>query len=174
MTTYDVLSRLNHWILAVLIVAMLGFGFYLAYGGVPVPEKLSMIATHKAVGVVVMVLAVWRIGYRLVQGFALPVGTMPPWQARASHLSHVVLLVSLALMPISGLIMGMFSGIPTDVFGIVTIPAFERVDAISAAARMAHKYIAYLFAATLAVHIAAALKHHLIDKDSTLIRMVRG
>lgn len=174
MTTYNLTSRLNHWIAAPLFIAMLGFGFYLAYGGVPTPEKLPMIGNHKAMGVLLLGFGLWRVGYRIKQGFASPVAPLPSWQEAASRASHVVLLASILLMPLSGLIMALFSGFPTDVFGLFTIPAIDKVDTVSGAARMAHKYIAYAFVLTLGLHVAAAIKHHMIDKDRTLVRMLKG
>ncbi len=174
MTTYDRISRFNHWIAAVLFIAMLGFGFYLAYGGLAMPEKLPLIGRHKAMGVMLLVWGIWRVGYRVRQGFAEPAAVLPSWQEAASKVSHIVLLGSVVLMPISGLVMALFSGFPTDVFGLVTIPAIDKVESISGTARMAHKYIAYAFTLTLGLHIAAALKHHFINRDRTLARMLKG
>lgn len=174
MTTYDRISRFNHWTAAILFIVMLGFGFYLAYGGVPMPEKLPMIAKHKAIGVLLLVWGAWRVGYRIKQGFALPVAPLPNWQEVASKASHIILLASVLLMPMSGLTMALYSGFPTDVFGLFTIPAIDKVDAIAGPARIAHKYIAYAFTLTLGMHIAAALKHHFLDKDTTFSRMIKG
>lgn len=174
MTTYDRISRFNHWTAAILFMAMLGFGFYLAYGGLTMPEKLPLIGRHKAIGVLLLVWGLWRVGYRIRQGFASPVAALPNWQEAASKASHIVLLASVVLMPASGLIMALYSGFPTDVFGLFTIPAIDKVDSISGTARMAHKYIAYAFTLTLGLHIAAALKHHFINKDGTLRRMMKG
>ncbi|WP_342076834.1 cytochrome b [Yoonia sp. SS1-5] len=174
MTTYDRISRLNHWLTALLFVAMLGFGYFLAYGGLALPEKLPLLNNHKAMGVLLLILALWRVGYRMIQGFAEPVGALPAWQERASTVSHKVLLACVLLMPVSGLTLAVFSGIPTNVFGLFTIPAVEKVDAMVIGARMAHKIVAYLLTITLAVHIAAALKHHLVDQDRTLLRMLKG
>lgn len=174
MTTYDRISRFNHWTAASLFMAMLGFGFYLAYGGVPMPQKLPLIANHKAMGVLLLIWGLWRVGYRIRQGFASPVAAMANWQEAASKISHIVLLASIVLMPLSGLIMALYSGFPTDVFGLFTIPAIDKVDSIAGLLRMAHKYIAYAFTLTLGLHIAAALKHHFVNKDRTLTRMLKG
>ncbi|WP_415401766.1 cytochrome b [Tateyamaria sp. SN3-11] len=174
MKTYNSISRLNHWVFALLFLGMLGFGFYLAYGSVELPQKLSLIGTHKAIGVIVLALALWRGGYRVFQGFAEPVADMPKAQKLASKISHIVLLAGITVMPVSGLMMALYSGFPTDVFGLVTIPAIDKVDSIAGAARSIHKIAAYLVTITLGMHIAAALKHHLIDRDRTLVRMIRG
>lgn len=77
MTTYDRISRFNHWTAAVLFMAMLGFGFYLAYGGLPMSEKLPLIGKHKAMGVLLLIWGLWRVGYRVRKGFAAPVAVLP-------------------------------------------------------------------------------------------------
>lgn len=174
MTTYNLVSRINHWVLAILFMGMLGFGFYLAYGGLEVPQKLPLIGTHKAIGVIVLLLALWRVGYRVLQGFAEPVADMPKAQEVASKTSHIVLLSGIIAMPLPGLVLALYSGFPTDVFGIFTLPAVDKVDRITAGARTVHRIAAYLITVTLALHIAAALKHDVIDRDRTLTRMIRG
>ncbi|WP_367575719.1 cytochrome b [Pelagibius litoralis] len=63
-TTYDRISRFNHWTAAILFLTMLGFGFYLAYGGLEMPQKLPLIVNHKAMGVLLLVWGIWRVGYR--------------------------------------------------------------------------------------------------------------
>lgn len=174
MATYDRISRLNHWIAAVLFMAMLGFGFYLAYGGLPMSEKLPLIGKHKVMGVLLLIWGFWRVGYCIRQGFAAPVAVVPNWQEFASKASHIVLLSSVVLMPASGLMMALYSGFPTDVFGVFKIPAIDKIEGITGAVRLAHKYIAYAFTLTLGLHVAAALKHHFINKDRTLTRMLTG
>ena len=94
MKTYNFVSRLNHWVFAFLFLGMLGFGFYLAYGSLELQQKLPLIGTHKAIGVIVLVLALWRVGYRVFQGFAEPVVDMPKAQGVASKISHIVLLAA--------------------------------------------------------------------------------
>lgn len=174
MTTYNRISRFNHWTVAILFLAMLGVGLILEYIELAQPDYIRLITLHKATGVLLLVWAVWRVGYRLKQGFAAPVAPIPAWQERASVAIHRILLLCIILMPLSGLIMAVFSGRPTDVFGLFTIPAIDKVDAIAGTARAVHKWVAYGFIAALALRIGAALKHHLIDKDDTLRRMMTG
>ncbi|MEX0303289.1 MAG: cytochrome b [Leisingera sp.] len=174
MTTYNLVSRINHWLFAILFMGMLGYGFYLAYGGLELPQKLPLIGTHKSIGVVVLLLALWRVGYRILQGFAKPVADMPKAQEIASKVSHIILLAGIIAVPVSGLVLALYSGFPTDVFGLFTIPAIDKVDWLVGAARSAYKIAAYLVTITLVLHVAAALKHHLIDQDRALIRMICG
>jgi len=172
MTSYNRLSRFNHWSVALLVLAMLAAGLYLEYRDLPFQDKLPLLNIHKAVGVLLFFWILWRVGYRAFQGFTDPPSTHPKWQVTAAKLVHQVLLITLVLMPLSGLIMALYSGRPTDVFGFFSIPAIDKVELISTLARAVHKWTAYTMILALVMHIGAALKHYLIDKDQTLQRML--
>lgn len=174
METYNFLSRLNHWLIATLFILMLGAGLTLEYGGLEGPVKLTLLKLHKATGVLLLLFGIWRVGYRLRQGFALPVSNLPKWQIGVSKLVHYLLLCGIIFMPISGIVMALYSGRAIDMFGLVQIPAIGESKDIVATARAVHKWVAYIFIAAIFAHIAGALKHHFIDKDRTLVRMIKG
>lgn len=174
MKTYDRLSRLNHWSVALLFVAMLIAGLTLEYGSLPKTYNLALLTAHKATGVLLLLWVIWRVIYRLIQGFAAPASAMPRWQEVAATSVHYLLLISILAMPLSGLTMSLYSGKPTDVFGLFSIPPIDKIEAAAIAARIIHKWVAYGFIAVLFLHIAGALKHHFYDKDQTLRRMVSG
>ena len=91
-----------------------------------------------------------------------------------SNAIHRILLLAVVGMPLSGLVMALFSGFPTDVFGLFTNPSFDKVEAVTDSARAVHKWMAYLLLASLVAHLAGAIKHHFINRDATLVRMVTG
>jgi cytochrome b561 len=78
------------------------------------------------------------------------------------------------VMPLSGVFGSLFAGRPIDIYGLFTIPSFEKNEAIQSAAGFTHTVMAYALAGLITVHVAAAIKHHLIDKDATLTRMLTG
>lgn len=174
MKIYNKLSRLNHWSVAIFFMVMLIAGLTLEYGGLSKADNFTLLKFHKAMGVLLFLWGLWRVGYRLVQGFAEPVSIVERWQQIASKAIHNLLLLAVVMMPVSGLVMALFSGYPTDVFGLVTIPSIEKIDSISMFARSVHKWVAYVFITALFLHIGAALKHHFINRDQTLTRMIFG
>lgn len=97
---------------------------------------------------------------------------MPGWQEWMSKLVQRVLLASVVLMPISGMTGSLFGGRAIDMFGLVTIPAMTKIEWLSDISYSLHEVLAFLTAAAVVVHIAGALKHHIIDKDATLRRMI--
>lgn len=174
MKTYDRLSRINHWSIAILFIAMLIVGVILEYSQLSKADYFSLLKLHKATGVLLFFWGLWRIGYRLIQGFAKPVSVMDRWQQIALKATHYLLLLAVVTMPTSGLLMALFSGYPTEVFGLITIPSGEKIESITMIARSAHKWMAYVFIVALFFHISASLKHHFINRDQTLTRMITG
>lgn len=174
LTTYDRLSRFNHWVIAAAVIGMLCFGFYLEYGGLPREAKGSLIGIHKAIGVLVLLYGLWRVAWRLAQGFPADIPGMPKWQAWAARAVHWALLVLVVLMPLSGLVASIYGGRAVDVFGWFTIPARPEIAWLSGLGGAVHGWTAIALSLLIAIHVAAALRHHFIDHDGTLLRMVSG
>lgn len=168
---YDLISRLNHWGIALLIIGMLIFGFYIEFVVPRGPEKGALFGIHKSIGVLVLILGSWRVLWRLMQGFKSDIGTPPKWQSFLAKLVHWILLVGIIVMPLSGLMGSIFGGRAVEVFGWFTIPAATKVESISGLAYQIHGMFAFLMVAAIALHIAGALKHQIVDKDRTMARM---
>lgn len=171
--------RLFHWTSAVLVLAQWVLGQYMTSLG---PEALALkfvlYQRHKSLGFVIFALTLLRLLWRLSEPArpALP-ATMPAWQRSAAAANHTLFYVLLLMMPVTGFLAAAASplGIPTVLFGVIPIPHPIGPDArLEALLLAAHRIQGWLFAALLVVHIAAALKHQLIDRDGLLLRMVRG
>ena len=170
---WDKISRFNHWIIALGMIVMLAFGLYLEEFVPRGPEKGFLIGKHKALGVMILLFGVWRVGYRLVRGFLEDAAPMPKWQSITAKLVHWVLLISVIAMPMSGILGSYFGGRDVDVFGLfTTASAGEPVKTTSEMFMGMHGVFAKLTLVSLVLHILGALKHHVVDKDSTLKRML--
>ncbi|MCP4818094.1 MAG: cytochrome b [Shimia sp.] len=169
--SYDRVSRINHWVVALLMIGLLASGLALDMvleGADARPVR----NVHKAVGVIILVLGFWRVGYRLMQGFAAPLHN--DWQAKAAHWAHVILLVGIVVMPVSGVVMSHYGGHAIDVFGLFTIPAGEKVAWLNGLAGNVHAVMGKVMIATVLLHVVGAIKHVVIDRDQTMARMTRG
>lgn len=173
-TSYGITSRINHWVIAIAMIGMLGLGLYLEFGGLEREAKGPLMGIHKAVGVLVLIFGTWRVTWRLLHGFPEPASTLPSWQESASKVAHWVLLVGIILMPVSGLLSSLYGGRDVSVFGLFTLPAQEKIDWLKSLGGGVHSWFGKALAAVVVIHAAAALKHHFIDKDNTLSRMLTG
>jgi cytochrome b561 len=175
--------RLLHWTMAALILFQLGLGLYVAHGLEDLGRRFELTQLHKSWGATIFALALARLAWRLAQpGRPPPPASMPRWQARAAAASHAALYALMLAAPISGWVYASASplqdllGIENEVFGVFALPDpwVPGDEALAAAARRAHGAAAWLLLALVAVHAAAALKHHFVDRDDVLTRMVRG
>ena len=98
---------------------------------------------------------------------------MPAWQVRAYHATHTVMYVLFFAVPLMGWAYSSAAGFPIVVFGLVPLP-----DLVPASKELAetlkplHGLLAWALAGLVGLHVAAALKHHFIDKDGLLARML--
>lgn len=161
-----------HWLMAGLIVA--GFGLGLSMVDLALsPTKLRWYSWHKWIGVTVFGLAALRLCWRLLKAPPPLTGSVRPWQHTASRATHLVLYVLMLVTPVLGWLFSSAKGIPTVYLGLWRLPdVIARDEALAATLRDTHAALAYLFATLIVLHIAAALKHHFIDRDAVLARML--
>lgn len=180
---WGVVTRSIHWIMAALILFMLGLGVYMT-NFVPDPfRQFDLTQLHKSWGFVVFCLAVTRVLWRLYDRTSpAEPATMPRWQVIAAKSTHGLLYLLILVMPLSGWVLSAASptqdllNIRNMVFGWFAMPDpwVPGVKVISDTAGAVHYYAALLMAAILVLHVAAALKHAFIDRDGVLSRMIIG
>ena len=127
---------------------------------------------HQSVGTVVLVLAIFRFGWRL--GHAVPPlpASMPGYQRVAAAAAHVALYIMLAALPVTGYIGLAARGRPINIFGLFDLPRVVPLDRqLSVFSQNLHAYLQYPFYGLLLLHVAAALYHHYVVKDDILRRM---
>jgi cytochrome b561 len=161
-----------HWLAAVLILANLAFGLYIA--GLPLsPAKLRYLPWHKWIGVTVLLLSAARLAWRLGHPAPALPSSMSGAEQRLARLSHALLYVLFFAAPLTGWLFSSAAGIKTVYLGLVPLPDLLPKDkAVAGVLRAAHQWINYSMAAVIVVHVAAALKHHFHDRDDVLRRML--
>jgi cytochrome b561 len=161
-----------HWIVALLIIFNLCYGLYLV--GLPLsPQKLRYFSYHKWIGVTVLLLAAGRLIWRLRHAPPPLPDSMRPWEKRAADATHVLLYVLFFAAPISGWLMSSALGFQTVYLGVVPIPdLLSKNRELGDTLKVVHKSINYAMAALVVVHAAAAIKHHVLDRDDVLVRML--
>lgn len=175
---YSATAMWLHWLLAVAIVSAFGVGLYVE--GLPFsPQKLKLINWHKWAGVTILALSALRLLWRLThRPPALPAKVslgMPGWQVSAYHATHHLMYALFFIVPLAGWAYSSAKGFPIVWFGVLPLPDLVGKDeALAQILKGVHALAAFALMGLVALHVAAALKHHLIDRDGLLERMRPG
>ena len=159
-----------HWLIAILLIGMIGVGWYMM-SIEDEPGSGKFFTLHKSTGLVVLALVAWRLTWRLGHPPApLPV-SVPAWQERASKASHRLLYAAMIAMPLLGLSGAALSKSGIEFFGLsiprVAAPNHDLAEAFFTA----HSVVAWVLVALIALHVLAALKHLIVDRDGVFQRM---
>ena len=168
---YGGVAMALHWLTALFVAANLALGVSM----VPLPlspKKLSWYLWHKWIGITVFLLTAARVAWRAGHRPPPPVA-MPAWQRRASTVSHRLMYVLLAVIPVSGWLYSSSTGVEVVYLGLVPLPNLVPKDrTLATVLKWVHFGLNSTLFATVSVHIAAALKHHFVERDTTLSRML--
>lgn len=171
-THYTATAKALHWGIAMLIFGVLGLGFYMT-GLSLSPAKLQLFSWHKWAGVTVFVLVVVRLAWRFThRPPALP-QHMAALERLAAHAGHHLLYALMLAIPLSGWLMSSAKGFQTVWFGVLPLPDLLGKDkALGELLQTVHLSLNLLLIAVLLGHVGAALKHHFINRDDVLTRML--
>jgi cytochrome b561 len=127
---------------------------------------------HKSFGLMLAAIIGLRIIWKLRQ--IKPMGMGKPWEQQAARIVHFLLYTGLLSMFLTGYLISTADGRGIDIFNWMTLPSMgEWFDNQEDLAGDIHEWLAYALMALVVIHVLAALKHHFIDKDATLIRMIK-
>jgi cytochrome b561 len=165
-------AKTFHWLTVILLIG--SFTLAMMLMDLPLsPRKLQLYSWHKWAGVTVFLLTILRLGWRFANPVPQPPAHMPRWLRRLASLSHAALYAILIIMPLTGWVMSSALNLPLVYFGLIYIPSPFGVDAaLGEAMKIVHGTLAVILLALIAVHVVAALYHHLILRDDVLRRML--
>jgi cytochrome b561 len=170
---YHPLLVMLHWLIAVLIVAMLCIGFLVLEPMPNIdPQKISILLIHMSVGMAILALMVVRFVVRMRSSRPAQATTGNQLLDRIAPVTHYGFYVLVLLMVGSGYATAILAGLNRSVFqgtGEALPPSFEIYPSF-----VAHGYIALLLAGFIILHVLAALYHHFVRKDGLLRRMWFG
>lgn len=173
MEKYSKTAILLHWLIALLIVAAFALGWTMISIPGITPTKLQYFSWHKWIGVTVLGLAAVRLLWRLMRRPPAYPDAMPPWQKTAASLLHGLLYVLMFAVPLSGYFYSLAAGVPIVYLGVVPLPVLiDPNPELKIVLKQAHLLLTKVLLAIVCVHVAAALKHHFIDRDGVLKRML--
>ncbi len=171
--SFGLVTKFLHWAIALLIIGLIGLGYYMV--GLSYYDRWyhDSLETHKALGMLVFVLGALTLVWRTVSPSPPLHDSLKRWEKIAATAMHHTLFVLVFLFPVTGFLVSTSEGQAVTFFAWFDVPALVVVGAgLRDLAISIHFYCAYGTAALVAVHAAAALKHQLIDRDGTLARML--
>jgi len=163
---YGAVSRLLHWLLALLILTTIGLGAYMADLDKEDPLRAQLFSLHKEIGVTILALAVIRILWILAsRPPALP-AVLQRWEVILAKSTVGLLYLLMLATPIAGYLMTNTGGKPISYFGLFDLPSLmAKNHDLHEILEEVHQILAYTVLALVCLHAAGAIKHRIIDKD---------
>ncbi len=172
---YPLSSRILHWLMALIILFMLGLGIYMTdFLGKEAPNRMEIYNLHKSLGVMILILIFIRLLNRLAfKAPALP-DTMPKVEKTLAHLAHIALYILMIFVPLSGYLMSNSFGYPVNFFSIEMPFLVEKNFDHGKIFSEAHEILAFTLLGLVAIHVLAVIKHRFFDKaeNDVLKRMI--
>lgn len=172
---YGFMTKILHWTTAILFICQYYWVYWKRY---VLPEKSELgvyyiRGLHKPIGVCILIIGIFFIAWRIMNSRPAPPAHSPAWERRAAKLTHAFLYLSMLVMPLSGILMSMAGGYPIDMFGQFQLPMLiAKNKELSSALYQVHELTSYVVIGLFTLHVIAALKHHWIDKDNILVRIL--
>ena len=169
---YSTVSLVLHWLIAALVVTQVGL--IAAHEWTDGPISREFVQIHKSVGLSILVLTLGRLGWRIANP-AIPLpDTMKRWEKLLARGTHVLFYVFLIAMPLVGWSASSAAGREIVWFGLFEWPLLPIGGGRETAGNLMdlHKLAAKALYVLLALHIVGALKHHFVDRDNVLHRMI--
>lgn len=177
---YDDIAIGFHWLIALLILGLLGVGKFMTGLEPDDPLRFALTQWHKTFGITVLLLSVLRVLWRLSHRPPPDPASLPRWQKFAAHGTHLLLYGLMLVIPITGWILVSVSPLDVDtlLFDVIPWPHLPPFPDLPNREALEHDFAEYhelagnLLILLLLAHAGAALKHHFIDKDTILVRML--
>lgn len=170
---YGLISQFLHWLMAGLILLQFSWAWriqQLDLGRL----RYELVNQHKSIGLTIFALLLFRLFWRWFNPPPAAVA-MPRWQQRMMHWVHGLIYLLLFMLPLAGWAMSSAAGFVVSWFDVFDLPAVvSQDDALKDRLRDIHALLAWTLALLVTGHIAAALYHHFIQRDQTLMRMLPG
>ncbi|PCH83679.1 MAG: RNA methyltransferase [Piscirickettsiaceae bacterium] len=166
-----------HWVVGITMIVMLTVGWYMAEF-----EEHGLYSIHKSVGMIIFVVILARVVWRIKQGWPEAASNYKAWEHTLSKIIHWALIIGTVLMPVSGMLMSGLGGYGLSIFGLELLAATPNPEEagkmipvngpLAGSAHEVHEVASTIIMLSVLLHLLGAFKHHFIDKDGTLKRML--
>lgn len=170
---YGVVAIGLHWLVAIAVIGLFALGYWMVDLSYYDDWYRRAPDIHRSVGVLLLLVMVVRLVWRVMNPSPRPLPNHQRWEVLAAHLAHSLLYVLLFVAMISGYLISTADGSSISVFGWFDVPSVTgQVKGMEDIAGAVHYWSTWAIVVLAGVHALGALKHHLIDRDRTLLRML--
>lgn len=170
---YSLTAKILHWLIALLIIALLGIGWWMVGLSYYDPWYHDALSWHKSLGMIVGLVVFFKLFWSLIKKAPTPQASLSTFERIASGLVHSVLRLAILIIPITGYLVSTSEGAGIDIFNWFSFPVLLQINEHARdIAINIHYYFAYATLALVVLHAAAAFKHQFYDHKSTLKRML--
>ena len=172
-TEYGLLTRILHWCVALLMIVLIGLGWWMVSLSYYDPWYHDATQWHKALGMFVLFIASAKVLWSMLNHTVLLGANLKAWERVAARATHLLLLLLMVLIPSTGYVVSTSAGDGIMIFSWTEVPAMFAINtAVRDWAITIHYWSAYGLALFALLHAAAAIKHQFVDRDGTLRRML--
>ena len=170
---YGWVSIILHWLVALSVFSLFGLGFYMVDLDYYSTWYQTAPDLHKSIGICLFAVMILRVLWRNIQPTPEHLLSHSMLERRIGHITHISLYIIFFLICMSGYLITTADGRGIEVFGLFVVPSLgEFIQNQEDIAGSIHEWLAYSIIALSCLHALGALKHHFIDKDATLKRML--
>ncbi len=171
---YGIIAIILHWVMAVIIIALFILGEYMVDLDYYDPWYHLAPWWHKSFGISIFVLLFIRWFWRLINTHPEPLPSYKKWEVKSSKIVHLLFYALLFITCLSGYFIATAKGVSIEVFTWFKLPAITVLSENQAdIAANIHELVTHILVALFFLHIMAAFKHHFMNKDITLVRMLK-
>ena len=167
---FGVIAIIFHWVMAILMVGLIALGLIMVRMPINI-QKLQFYGWHKEFGLLVLMLVIVRLTWRLRN--VNPSLNIPAWEEFFARAVHWTFYFFMFVIPITGWLITSSADLPVSFFGLFTLPNIVHASEPNRVLYSEiHEWLGYALIAVFCLHTLAALKHHFINKDDILRRML--
>jgi cytochrome b561 len=170
--SYGLVAILLHWLSAIIIFGLFGLGYWMVDLNYYSEWYKTAPMIHKSIGMILFVIILFRLFWKVVNIKPIAIGNK--FEIKISKIVHFVLYLLMLVIFISGYLISTGDGRGIEIFNLFTIPAFnELIENQETIMGVIHKYSTYSLMFLVTLHALAAIKHHFINKDNILKRIIK-
>lgn len=173
-TRYSTVAIVLHWLIALAVIS--NWLIARLADGAPKDKAQELMGTHFALGLTVLILSLLRLGWRLMHATPPPNPAHRPWERLVARVVHKLFYVLIIALPLSGYMMVQthMGGQSISMFGLFTVPGIDMAKdkVANAIFHGLHENFVLAMLVLLFLHVLGILKHQLLDRDGTIMRML--